>query len=787
MEQDSFGNWLKRRRKALDLTQAELGDQVGCSAAAIRKIEAEERRPSREIVERLGQIFKIPFTEQASFLRFARGELRFSPAKTEANFPWQVSTTSTHSNLPLTVTSLIGREREIALVREYLSSPNIRLVSLVGPPGIGKTRLSIEAARAVLADFPDGVFFVALAPLDDPSLLVPSVSQVLGYVETRNTSAVQQLVDGIANKQMLLVLDNCEHLIEAIASLVSNLLLACPRLKILVTSRESLRVPGEWLYSIPSLNVPKENFAVDIEAVSEFPSLVLFAERARAVRADFSLNADNIETVTAICARLDGLPLVIELIAARMRLMTPQALLTRLTNQFVLTADGMRAASERQTTLYSAIDWSYRLLLPEEQKLFAYLSVYSGGFSLEIVEGMFSRKINDTSLPKLITSLLDKSLLKIAPDDESSWEPRYIMLETIREFAKERLQDMGEGPDVRREHLAYFLDLANRADQQLRGHNQLEWLNRLVNSRDNLRTALDWAIETGLTETALQMACYLTWFWFRRSDLSEGRQWLGRVVELPDASQFPKLYSYALAQLALHAWLQSGPKQARPFVEKALSIAHGYDDTWNMAWALTVLGLVLIHEGDFAGAQSTMEKSKELYREVHDEWGDANAIICLALGTFIQGDLATSLAQHEEALAAFRKLEDKYFECVALRFIGLIEVKQGNLKRGVTILREALILAQQINTKYEIGATLSHFGDAALAEGNFMLAVRFHWAARTILDSIGVWRQDDEAELENNLAACLTGLGETEFTQAVEHSRAMTTEQAIAYALEVQE
>ena len=347
MEEHSFGYWLRLRRKALDLTQDALADRVGCSVGMIRKIESEERRPSAQIVERLAQIFSIPQEEQTALLRFARGELRSTPAETEEHFPWHTTIKSTRTNLPATVTSFIGREQEIAEVRNYLSSPNIRLVTLIGPPGIGKTRLSIEAGRASLSDFPEGVYFVALALLDDPNSIASAIIQALGYMESGDNAPDDQLKESIGQKQMLIVLDNCEHLIEEIASIASRLLSSCPRLKMLATSRESFRIPGEWLYPIPAFDIPKESNAIDLDSASNFPALMLFVERARAVRPDFKLTADNVQTIAAICAHLDGLPLVIELIAARMRLMSPQALLERLSAQFVLTADGMRAPSER--------------------------------------------------------------------------------------------------------------------------------------------------------------------------------------------------------------------------------------------------------------------------------------------------------------------------------------------------------------------------------------------------------------------------------------------------------
>src|SRR5688572_25637395 len=340
MQPHSFGDWLKHRRKALDLTQAALASQVGCSAAAIRKIEAEERRPSAQIVERLAEIFKIPTNERGDFLRFARGDWRSAPSSRDEEAPWRVSTPALpqqpRSNLPATFTSLIGRDKDIAAIHDYLINPDIRLVTLIGAPGIGKTRLSIASASKSLAEFSDGVFFVALAPLDQPSLIPSATLQALGYIEKNNLSPEERLIEGIANKRMLLVLDNCEHLINDIARLASSLLSACSRLKILTTSREALRIPGEWIYSVPVLDLPKEKSVVDTETISEFPALVLFAERARAVRSDFALNAKNVRAVASICSQLAGLPLAIELIAARVKTFSIEQIAARLDDRFAL-------------------------------------------------------------------------------------------------------------------------------------------------------------------------------------------------------------------------------------------------------------------------------------------------------------------------------------------------------------------------------------------------------------------------------------------------------------------
>jgi tetratricopeptide (TPR) repeat protein len=343
---------------------------------------------------------------------------------------------------------------------------------------------------------------------------------------------------------------------------------------------------------------------------------------------------------------------------------------------------------------------------------------------------------------------------------------------------------MGEETEIRNRHLTYYFSLAEKASRELRGPDQVEWLRYLTSMRDDLRSALDWVIETQQTEAALQMGTYLSWFWFRRSDLGEGRRWLEKVVNLPEAPQYPYWYSDVLVQLALCTWLHVGAGKARPFVEEAISVAQGHDDKRSVAWASVILGLVLIYEDDFTSAQAMIAKSKTFFRSVHDEWGYADAVLCQALGAFLKGDLTISLALHEESLAVFRQLGDKYFQNTALRFIGLIWVKQNNLKRGWEALREALLLAHEIDSKYEIAAAINNIADVALAEGDPARAVYLYWASRNINDSIGVWQHEDEANFEDQLARCRILLSEPEFKASVAEGRTMTMEQAVAYALE---
>lgn len=790
LEQQTFGSWLRRKRKALDLTREGLADRVGCSIATIRKIEAEERRPSAQIAERLADVLDISQDERTAFLRFARGDWRVAPGETKEGSPWQSPTNAPRSNVPATTTSLVGREQEIGEILDYVLIPNVRLITLMGSPGIGKTRLSIEVAHDAVDHFPDGVFFVALAPLDDPNLIGITIAQALGYVSTRNISTSKQLKEGIGDKRMLIILDNCEHLIDDVASLAASLLSACSHLKILATSRESLRIAGEWLYPVPTFGLPTESSSITIEDTSHFPALTLFAERARAVRPDFKLDRENIRTVSAICAHLDCLPLAIELIAARMRLMSPQALLTRRNDQFILSADGMRAPSLRQKTLNNAIGWSYELLSEEEKTLFAYCSIFSGTFTLEAVERIFSKSV-EKSVSDLMTSLFDKSLLQRSFDEHG--EPIFTMLVTIKKFARERLRDRGEEAEMCNLHLAYFLDLAIKADKELRGHNQLYWLQRLDFTRDNLRAALDWTIETGQTEMALKLARKLHWFWFVRGDHNEGIQSLTRVLERPDALFYPGAQAEALTQIAHHVFLQvhhSGLRveenSVMPLAERALSIARAHTDKHNTARSLAMLGLALTYGENFALAQSALEESQALYREVKDEWGYAHALMCLAWGFFRQGNLDAYLTLNGQALAVFKKLGDRYFTCVTLRGMAAAYLKQNDLTRAMAGLREALLAAQELKSKYEIAVTLAWCGQAEKQLEHSMRSVCLFWAYRSILDSIGVWSERDEDEFENDLAPSRAGLGESEFAQAMEQGRAMTMEQAIAYALEDQ-
>lgn len=825
MEQHSFGYWLKRRRKALDLTREQLAKQVGYSAATIRKIEDEERHPSTQLVERLAEIFGIPTEEQPALLRFARGDLKSAPVNRDETPPWRASTKSPRSNIPATTTSLIGREKEIADIRQYLSQDEVRLVTLIGPPGIGKTRLSIEAARASSDDVPDGVFFVPLALLDDPDSIPAAILQALGYLESGSNAPGDQLRESIGQKQMLIVLDNCEHLIEDVASVASDLLSACPRLKVVTTSRESLRIPGEWLYPILAFDTPMESDTINLDNASDFPALTLFVERARAVRSDFKLTVENIQTVAAICAHLDGLPLVIELIAARMRLMSPQALLERMSSQFVLSADGMRAPSERQKTLYNALDWSYNLLSAEEQQLFAYLSVFSGGFSLTDAEAMFRDSFAGKSVHELLALLLDKSLIRWVTRESA--ENRYEMLVTIQEYARERLGELGEETKIRNWHLAYFGELARQARPHLRSSNQIEWLDRLDTEYDNIRASLSWAQSSGLITTGLNLATDLEMFWIYRAYFREPCLALenllaaARTVEVHAVSRGHLvagllrmfLGNYDVAQT--HAkeserlCLQLGsthkadladarnlivytgvdfikdPIRSRQVLEENLKLFQEAGEGWMIAHTLYNIGNTFQQTGDLMSARQAFEQSLALFSEYGDRFRVVHQNDALAGIAFEEGRYAEARTRYEEVLHFYREVHFNLLMGGPLYMLGMIAIHEGDLAHAKARFSECLLFEQQKGMSSFLDECLIGFAEIASAEERFERAAQIMGAVqmRVEIKQVPQWIAD-RAKLEQLATVLRRQLGDADFETLRIKGRGMSLEQAIEYALE---
>ena len=739
MREISFGEWLRRQRGALGVTQKQLANQIGCSEITLRKLEAEERRPSEQMIERISLIFNIPKSEQKDFLRFARGNWEAVPSPVEEIYPWKKEEKTTPSNLPASINSFIGRQKELADISSYLQRDNIRIVTLIGPPGIGKTRISLEVSRTSFANFPDGVFFVALAPLDNPQLISSTILQALDYVESKELSPQKQLLNGIGSKRILLVLDNCEHLIDDIAPLASELLSACSRLKIITTSRESLRIPGEWLYSIPTLDVPQN---IDIAHAENYPALMLFAERARAVRADFMLNADNIQAVTAICAQLDGLPLAIELIASRIRLMSARVLLENLNASFILSADGMRAVTARQKTLNNAISWTYNQLPQDEKKLFEFVSIFSGGFSFQTAEGVFANIFKEKSIRDLILSLSDKSMLQRNVDEND--EIRFSMLATIQQFALERLRESGQEVQIHDAHLAYFLKLSEWENLEIRGPGQVESARRIRQEHGNMRIALEWSISTQKTESALRLLAALGWHWELQAHYRESLNWLERIRVLPDVKQYPLPYAHILSHVGRYLWTQDTFEEARKLLLEGQELASQLGREGEMCLAVTLnwLGLLAtFQDEDYDKARSLFTNGLTLYRQNNNDWGTALSTFHLGILDEKFGHIGEALSLLEKSLVIFQKLGDLFFIARASIFLGYLHLNQNNFEESLHYFSEHLRIDTELQFWDGIAEGWRDHGFLYQKKGELQQAEEYFERGRAICREHGLSKQ----------------------------------------------
>ena len=727
MTEVSFGEWLKRQRMGRGLTRDQLAHQIGCASVTLQKIESEERRPSAQIVTRLAEIFEIPKDEQTNFLQYARGDWKYAPGEVTGESPWLLSPKSPRTNLPAVLTALIGREGQLAKLHDYLMRAEIRLVTLIGPPGIGKTRLSIEAARQSLPNFSDGVFFAGLAALDDPKLIAATVRQALGYVENQKLPADQHLMQAIGEKQMLIVLDNCEHLVEDAAMFASRLLSACSHLKILATSREVLHSPGEWLYTVPPLELPETTSQVDIDSALKYPALILFTERARAMRNDFALTAENVQIISSICAELDGLPLAIELVAAQIRLHSPQSLLQKLSDPFVLSVQGTQAVPSRQLTLSHAIGWSYDSLTPDEKTLFAYLSVFSGGFTLPAAKSIFSRYFTRGSISDLITSLLDKSLLQRSPD--SLAEVRFTMLVTIQQFALDLLRQMSEEADVRNWHLSYFLDLAEQTDREIHGPAQLKWINCAEDELDNFHAALSWCMSNQKTKPALRLLIGLSEAWLKRDRYHEIRSWFDAIRSLSGIMDYPLLYARLLSRIGQLGWFLGDFDYYESLLEEsqAILIRLGVEGEPDLALTLGRLGLLaLLVKADNKAARSFCERSLQLHHKHGNQWGMALASLYLGKTLSNGGDDVLALALFEQSLAVFHQLGDLWHMARTSLFLGQLFLRQGHYERARVHFDEQLKIDEGLRFKNGIVNALLSLGYLYRHQGDFGRAMHFY-------------------------------------------------------------
>ena len=642
------------------------------------------------------------------------------------------------SNLPVPRTAFVGRDKEVATAKELLLRQDVRLVTVTGPGGIGKTRLGLQVAGEVVDCFPSGVYFVPLAPISDPGLIASIIAQTLGVRETGGVPPLVTLKEYLQNSlraPMLLLLDNFEHLIPA-APTVGELLNIGLKLKVLVTSRAPLHVYGEHEFPVPSLALPDPQSVAPPEVLSQFSAVALFIQRAVAVKPDFEVTEDNAPAVAEICARLDGLPLAIELAAARVKLLSPAAMRTRLASRLQLLTGGARDLPVRQQTLRGAIDWSYELLNAAEQKLFRRLSVFVGGCTLEAVEAVCNTK-SDLGLDPLdgMASMVDKSLMQQA--EQAEGEPRFVMLETIREYGLEKLAASGEEALTRRAHAAYCLVLAEEGASESTGAERTEWLGRFEIEHDNFRAALEWLTESGDAEWGLRLGAALFRFWEMREYLAEGRDRLRKLLKLRGAAPRTKARARALFAAGVLAGEQGDYAAADALIEQSLEIARALEDKRGIAISLNALAVHARDQGNVVASRSLFEENLVLWRELGDRVAVARSLSNLANVVNLQGDYPLARSLYEECLSIFRELDDRTGVAWSLNYQGDVARDQGDEAVARALYEESLLAFRELGDRWGIASSLADLGTLARDQKDYAAVHVLYGESMRIFQELG--------------------------------------------------
>ena len=594
------------------------------------------------------------------------------------------------------------------------------MVTITGPGGIGKTRLAVEVANGLVESFPGSTHFVSLSSLSDPGLIASVIVQALGIREAGGQSPLEILKKNLQESSrapMLLLLDNFEHLVQA-APTVAELLATGPNLKIMVTSRAALHVYGEHEFPVPPLALPDSRSVPSVQVLLQCPAVALFVQRATAAKPDFELNRENASAVTEICARLDGLPLAIELAAARVKVLSPSSMRTRLASRLQLLTGGARDLPQRQQTLRAAIDWSYDLLDAAEQKLFRRLSVFVGGCTLEGAEAVCNTKDDlDLDLLDAMASMVDKSLAQRV--EQANGESRFAMLETIREYALEKLAASGEEALTKRAHAAYCLVLAEEEATEQSGAEGAEWLERFAAEHDNFRAALEWLTETGDAEWGLRLGTALFRYWEIREYLAEGRDRLGRLLKLAGAAAATKLRMRALFAAGVLTGEQGDYASAEALINESQNIAHELGDKTGIAVSLNALAVFARDRGDVATAHVLFETSLELWRELGDQKAVARALSNLANVLKLQGDYDRARSLYEECLAIFRGLGDRTGVAWSLNYQGDVARDQGDSAAAQALYEQGLVIFRELGDRWGIAGTLADLGSLAREQRNY--------------------------------------------------------------------
>jgi predicted ATPase/class 3 adenylate cyclase/Tfp pilus assembly protein PilF len=739
-----------------------------------------------------------------------------------SEFPPLRTLESLRNNLPLQPTPLVGRQREVGEVCWRLGQEEVRLLTLTGPGGTGKTRLALQAAADVLENFEDGVFFVSLAAVTDPDLFYTEVAGALGLRESGGVTLEELLKEYVVGRELLLLLDNFEQVLEA-APLVGELLSGAPRLKVLATSRMPLGIYGEHEYAVPPLSVPDPKHLPDLGALSQYEAVRLFIERAGAAKASFEITSENASAIAEICARLDGLPLAIELAAARVKLLPPKVLLARLSNRLKLLTGGAKDLPARQRTLRGAIGWSHDLLEEGEKTLFARLAAFSGGRTLEAIEAICDAE-GDLPVDALdgVSSLLDKNLL--VREETSEEESRFVMLETIHEYAREKLLESGEAAELSRLHAAYFLAFAEEAEPELAGPDQVWWMERLEADHDNFRAALSRLLEVGEVESALRIGSALWWFWRSRGHLSEGRRWLSEGLSGGDAAPVG-VRARAMLVLGDLDVKQGDYPQGEEELVASLALCREVEDRRGEARTLGILGWIASERNDLERAEKLLEEGLALGRKAGTPVEIHNALNGLAVLASYRDDYARASVLHEEGLGVARAAGDVRGIAIHTNNLGNWAMAAGEFERAEALLREARELSWKVGDLLTASIADLNLGNLALAQNDFDLAEKQGLKvilglreraevfgiddALDILASVAAWRGEirraariwggvegyrdvrgvpwspDEREMiEPHIEAARTQLDGAAWEEEWERGRSMSLDQTVGYALE---